>query len=74
MVQLETVDELAESLADIAGVYGCLPDDTGFSDHPIDCKCRICFVSNITERIQQAVKNDIFLSNMKEMSKVTEDR
>ena len=56
MVHLETVEELAESLADLVGVYGCLLDDTGFSDHPADCKCRICFVSDITERIRQVMK------------------
>jgi len=72
MVELETVEELAEDIADLVGIYGCLPDDTGFSDHPQDCKCRICFVSNMTERIKQAVQHDIFLANMKEMSKITE--
>lgn len=74
MVHLETVEELAESLADIGGIYGCGEGgDNGFADHPETCNCRICFVSAITERIRQAVKNDIFLSNMKEMSKSTND-
>ncbi len=74
MVHLETVEELAESLADIGGIYGCGEGgDNGFADHPDTCNCRICFVSAITERIRQAVKNDIFLSNIKEMSKITND-
>ena len=74
MVHLETVEELAESLADAVGIYGCGEGgDNGFADHPDTCNCRICFVSDITERIKQAVKNDIFLANMKEISRATED-
>jgi hypothetical protein len=74
MVHLETVEELAESLADACGIYGCGEGgDNGFADHPDTCNCRICFVSDITERIRQAVKNDVFLANMKEISRATED-
>ncbi len=75
MVQLETVEELAESIADAAGVYGCgcsNTDENGFENHPITCNCRICFVESMKERIWQAVKNDIFLANMKEMQRVVE--
>lgn len=69
MVHLETVEELAESLADACGIYGCGTTD-GFADHPDTCNCRICFVLDITERIRQAVKNDVLLANMKEMSNI----
>ncbi len=68
MTELETVEELAESIADVASVYGCLPDDTGFSDHPDICNCRICFVESMKERIYQAVENDQFLNEMRKQN------
>lgn len=71
---METVEELAESLADAIGIYGCgdqSEDANGFEDHPNNCNCRLCFVDSMKERIVQAVHNDVFLSNVKEMSKLT---
>ena len=56
MVELETVEELAESIADLAGVR---------NPH-----ARMWFVKSIQKRIQQAVKNDIFLENNNKMKKV----
>jgi len=76
MVNMETVEELAESIADSVGVYGCGCSDTdanGFENHPDTCNCRICFVESMKERIVQAVHNDVFLSNVKEMSKLTKE-
>lgn len=58
MVELETVDELVEELADMLGIYGTGPK---FDEHPDDCTCRICFVTQMKERIKNAVKNDKFL-------------
>ena len=54
MPYLETVDEFAEALADMIGIYGCGPE----GDHLSDCKCRICFVSEMTNRIRQSVANE----------------
>jgi len=74
MVNMETVEELAESIADSLNIYGCGSSDTdenGFENHPDTCNCRICFVENMKERIVQAVHNDVFLSNVKELSKLT---
>lgn len=58
MVELETVHELCEDLADKLGVYGCGPE---FGDHPDDCDCRICFVLKMEDRIREAVENDKYL-------------
>lgn len=58
MVELETVEELVEDIADMAGVYGTL-DYIG--DHEDSCKCRVCFVIRMTERIRQAVANEKLL-------------
>lgn len=58
MVELETVEDLAENIADMAGVYGTL-DYIG--DHEDSCMCRVCFVIRMTERIRQAVANEKLL-------------
>ena len=58
MVELETVEDLAENIADMAGVYDTL-DYIG--DHEDSCMCRVCFVIRITERIRQAVANEKLL-------------
>jgi len=55
MPYYETIDELAEWIANIAGVYGCGPED---DNHPNDCKCRICFVGDISARMREAVENE----------------
>lgn len=54
MVALETVEELAEAIADMADVYGV----STFKEHENSCKCRVCFVLRMTERIRQAVANE----------------
>ena len=58
MVELETVYELAEDLADLLGVYGNGPGD---NDHLNDCECRICFVDITEDRIRVAVGNETLL-------------
>ena len=60
MVELETVDELAEELADMLGIYGDWPE---FGDHPDDCKCRVCFVIRMEDRIRDSVENEEFLKS-----------
>ncbi len=57
MPYIETPNDLAEHIADLAGVYGTKADD----DHPSDCSCRICFVIGMTERIRTAAENETFL-------------
>lgn len=48
----ETLDELVEHIADWVGAYGGGPEDG--SDHPTDCKCRICFTGMLRIRIDNA--------------------
>lgn len=70
MPYLETPPELAEELADMLGINGCVPEGCDGNspdldvDHPGDCKCRLCFTIDITERIRQVVKNEARLSVM----------
>ena len=58
MVELETVHELVEDLADKLGIYKTRPE---FDDHPENCECRMCFVINMEDRIREAVANDEYL-------------
>lgn len=51
----ETLDDIVEDLADKFGIYGCGPDE----DHPSDCKCRICYVIGMKDRIEAAVELEI---------------
>jgi len=51
-MEIETLDDLVEDLADKFGVYGAGPE----GDHPDDCKCRICFTIGMKERIRSAVE------------------
>ena len=53
---IETVEELAEQVADWCGVYGGGPENG--ADHPADCKCRICFTGMVERRIRASVEND----------------
>ena len=57
MVELETVEELAEAIADMADVYGI----STFKEHEDSCECRVCFVLKMTERIRQAAANEKLL-------------
>lgn len=60
MVELETLHELVEDLADKLGIHGCGPE---FGDHPKNCNCRICFITTMENRIIEAVENDKYLKN-----------
>lgn len=48
---IETLDDIIEYLADYAGVYGSHDDD---SDE-YNCKCRICWTSELKDRVLLAV-------------------
>lgn len=60
MPYLETPDELADAIADMVGIYGGCP--RGFDGEPDadcqECKCRIGFVAEMTDRIQRSVANE----------------
>ena len=58
MVELETIHELAEHIADLLGIYGTRSE---FGDHSDDCSCRMCFVLNMEDRIREAVENEKYL-------------
>lgn len=58
MVELETVTELAEDIADKLSIYGSGPK---FDVHSDNCKCRICFIVEMEDRIREAVENDKYL-------------
>lgn len=60
MVEIETVDELADAIADMLGVYGAGPE---YGSHDDECDCRNCFVIRMEDRIRNAVKNDKLLNN-----------
>lgn len=58
MPYLETPEELADNIADLLGIYESPPMVGNLdTDHPQDCKCRICFVTEMTDRIIDSVKN-----------------
>lgn len=58
MVKFEILSELVEEIANMLGIYGIGPED---GDHPDDCKCRMCFVSTMEDRIRDAVENEKYL-------------
>ena len=58
MPHRETPDELAEHLATLLGVYGAA------EDHKDDCECRVCFVSDMTARIRESVKNEALFNQL----------
>lgn len=59
MPYLETVEELAEALADACGVYNqrliLLPHEQGHAD---ECGCRMCWCGRIELRIRAAVAHE----------------
>lgn len=52
---IETPEDIAEELADTLGIYGAA------KEHNENCKCRVCFVVDMTDRIRQAVRNEHLL-------------
>ena len=70
MPNLETLPELAEAIADMAGVYGGRLDS---GDHPYGCRCRSCFVEDMTERIRKACANEAMIEREWKADVATED-
>ncbi len=60
-MQIETVEDLVNKLADMIGVYGACksqdPDGCIHSENNICC-CRVSFSHQMEERIREAVEND----------------
>ncbi len=50
----DRVGELAEHIADLAGVYG-VPDEDD-ENHSEKCPCRMCFVSDISQRVREVAQ------------------
>lgn len=67
MPYIETPDELADHIADLAGVYdGCDKANEGeIAEDCRDCNCRVGFVFMLAERIRQSVKNERFSETRK---------
>lgn len=62
-MNIETVHDLAEHIADIADVYGsCQVQAEGGNDCRLGV-CRVCFVPEMEDRIRAAVENDRKLSD-----------
>lgn len=55
---VETPEELAEALADLAEIYGQHDDRCSKVFPSWKSMCRGCFVADMRERIVQAAKND----------------
>jgi hypothetical protein len=58
MPHIETPDDLAEAIADMAGVYGACKGD---ATQPCDGRCRPHFIGDMTERIRDSVANEKLL-------------
>lgn len=58
-MEIETIDDIVENLADLLGIYGCCKSD-GNDDSvckPLTC-CRVGFTMTIKERIYNAIENE----------------
>ena len=82
MPYLETVEELAEALADMLRIYQQRPTFVGMTlqetraqiaatgdwngDHADDCACRGCWCASMERRIRQAVAHETHLAHGKE--------
>ena len=75
MPYLETVEELAEALADMLGIYnqglrlvGVADaknvEDPGTYDHADTCACRMCWTGALAVRIRAAVTHDHLLESI----------
>lgn len=61
MPYLETVEELAESLATSLGIYATrrfLLEGDESSGHHDECPCRQCWCGRMERRIREAVRNE----------------
>ncbi len=65
-MEIETIDDLCEQLADWIGVYGCCSAgdkaDGCYSNNPL-C-CRMGFTIQLKERIYNAIETDMLSRNL----------
>lgn len=64
MPYIETVDDLADILADRLGIYEdrrCQRNDSADITHVEHCSCRVNWVPAMADRMRQAVKNERIL-------------
>ena len=61
MPYLETVEELAEALADACGIYnqGLVLLEPPEEGHAESCRCRACWCGRMERRIRGAVDNEV---------------
>ena len=75
MPYIETVEELAEALADMLGIYnqglqlvGIADaknvEDPGTYDHADTCACRMCWTGKMETRIRAAVAHEHLLKEV----------
>lgn len=57
---IETLEDIAEEVADLAGINGIGPEE---GNHPDSCKCRICFTGNLINRMKEAARIDKILGD-----------
>ena len=66
MPYIETPEELADHLADLLGIYEDPKHPVSpAGDHMDGCKCRMCWVSVVADRMRRAVKNEAILEARK---------
>ena len=60
MPYLETVEELAEALADACGIYnqGLVLLEPPEEGHAESCQCRACWCGQLERRIRRAMGNE----------------
>jgi len=64
-MEIETVDDLANQIADWLGVYGCCKNGDGCDD-PNPLCCRIGFMMVMPDRIRMAVLNECKMELLQE--------
>jgi hypothetical protein len=56
----EVLSDVVDDIANWIGIYG-IGDDDGLADYPTHsdkCNCRICFTTNLEQRIRDAVSRE----------------
>ena len=59
---IETLEDIAEEMADKFGIYGSGPAE---GKHPDECKCRICFCTWLRGRMYRAAAIEIGVMDSK---------
>lgn len=67
-MNIETIDELANSIADMCNIYDSYITESLYEQHPTNCNCRVCFVIYMKDRIQKVFENEKLLENYEKKS------